>query len=297
MTQAIRIDRAGSLWLATYCSTLEDLIAGPLEGGSVDVIVTSPPYKKKDGWTPELMRQLGVLAGNILKPGGRMFLNVGQLREDLARPFRSRAMVEKASGLKAGQTIAWIKSMAIPSWREVVLELLKDIPVLMEPVRKALAGPGRVMQRGHYQPLNTNKVLNYAWEPIFTFYKPPEPDFDRLAIGVAFADKTNLKRGDRGKHGDLHCAGDTWFLPYKTTGAKKKKATAGSKHAYEFPEALVERCLKVAGLEPGAVVCDPFVGSGSTPVVAKRLGFSCYGVDMDAEILSVTRDRWISEGQ
>jgi site-specific DNA-methyltransferase (adenine-specific) len=225
---------------------------------SVDLVVTSPPYKRKDGFSESLMETMGTVLRYSLKPGGRVFFNFGQLREGLWRPYEAAELVWKWGFMSPGQTIAWVKSVVIDG-----------------------------AQRGHYQPIGGGKLLNYCWEPIFTFYKEPEPDLDRLSVGVPFADKSNMKRGTRGKHGDLHCAGDVWFLPYKTTGAKAKK-----KHSYEFPEELVERCVKVAGLEPGSTVLDPFCGSGTTLSVAKRLGHHAIGIEKDSETAEAARDRW-----
>ena len=69
---------------------------------SVDLIFTSPPYKKKDGLSIELMEILGEVAGRVLRPGGRFFMNFGQLRpEGFDRPFEARDLVQEHSGLKA----------------------------------------------------------------------------------------------------------------------------------------------------------------------------------------------------
>jgi site-specific DNA-methyltransferase (adenine-specific) len=224
----------------------------------VDLVVMSPPYKRKDGWHPRLMDCVGNLVGHMLKPGGRVFLNFGQLREDYERPYVAAQALARGGNLRFGQTIAWVKSIAIDGH-----------------------------QTGHFQPINSDKILNYCWEPIFTLYKPPEPTFDRLSVGVPYADKSNLARGTRGKNGDLHCAGDVWFVPYSTTGSTTKKA-----HRHEFPEELVERCIRVANLPPGATVMDPFCGSGTTACVAKRLGFGGITIDRDLEALKGARARW-----
>lgn len=300
-------------WLDLRVGLIRDVFH-ELEPESVDLIVTSPPYKDDDGFTLELMQDLGELAGKILKPSGRLYMNFGQLRtEGFTRPFDARACVEewgKPYGLRPGQTIAWVKSAAVPCWRAEALERVKTIltkrprgptPTIalvwvlkaLKELQAFLQSPGEVLQRGHYQPITMRSpTLNYCWEPVFTFFKPPERLLDRLSIGCAFADKTNLKRGTRGKHGDVHCIGDVWWIPYKTTGAKKKKATSDLEHSYQFPEELAERCIKVAGLEPGAVVCDPFMGSGRVAVVAKRLGFDVLGVECDKHAAQVTSESW-----
>jgi len=286
--------------------------ASSLGSESVDLIVTSPPYKRKDGYGVNLMHDLGELVGKVLRPGGRFFLNFGQLREDFARPFDARALVQEWSGLTPGPTIAWVKSVALPTWRKPVqdeVERLRDPSVLgglaqgtmglgaaqkvLDAIQKVLDGPGEVLQRGHYQPITLRSPTpNYCHEYLFTYFKPPELKLDRLSIGCAFADKTNLKRGTRGQHGDLHCLGDVWWIPYKTTGATKKKATADLEHSYGFPEELVERVIKVANLAPGSVVLDPFMGSGTTAVVAKRLGHSVIGIERDERAARISLERY-----
>lgn len=231
--------------------------APEVEDQSVDLVFTSPPYKIGDGWTIELMRALARFLGRVLAPGGRAFVNFGQLREGFGIPLFTFHDIAMHSGLSIGQTIAWVKSIAIDG-----------------------------KQIGHYQPITMrSKSLNYCWEFVFQFYREPEGSVDRLSIGVPFADKTNLQRGDRGRHGDLHCAGDVWFIPYETTGSSKKK-----KHSYEFPEALVERALLYSDLAPGSTVCDPFAGSGTTCAVATKHGHDSIAIDIDHEAIEKT---WI----
>lgn len=246
---------------------MEELTAGArwIPSESVDLVFTSPPYKRRDGYSDELMRELGGIVGRVLHPGGRFYMNFGQLKESFSRAYDARRIVEDAGLLSPGQTIAWVKSLVIDG-----------------------------KQQGHYQPITIKSTaMNYCWEPVFSFYKRPELPTDRLSIGVPFADKSNLTRDTRGKHGDLHCAGDVWFIPYKTTGAKKK-ATAGMGNAYSFPVELPFRAIKLSGISAGSVVFDPFMGSGTTAVAAKQLGMHAWGVEMDKEKLEVIQERWDS---
>lgn len=280
-----------------------------VDASSVDVIVTSPPYKRREGYSTELMKILGRLASHALAPGGRMFLNFGQLRsEGFETPFEARDVVAASSGLAVGQTIAWVKSAVVPTWRRDALQRVQEALKIdaesdhaalrgaLQDLERYLQGPGTPLQIGHYQAINRRSpTLNYCWEPVFTFYKPPERPLDRLSIGVEFSDKSNTRRGTRGRDGDVHCAGDVWFVPYPTTGAAKKKAAAELEGAYSFPEELVRRCLKVASLRsdpPRPVVLDPFVGGGTSVCVARRLGYHAIGVDRSASALEVTLGTW-----
>ena len=64
-------------------------------------------------------------------------------------------------------------------------------------------------------------------------------------------------------------------------------------HATQKPEALIER-LVLASSSKGQLVVDPFVGSGTTAVVAARLGRRWLAGDADARYVGVARDRLTS---
>jgi DNA modification methylase len=53
-------------------------------------------------------------------------------------------------------------------------------------------------------------------------------------------------------------------------------------HFATFPEALPERCIK-AGCPDGGTVLDPFMGSGTTALVARRLGRKSVGIELNPE--------------
>lgn len=61
-------------------------------------------------------------------------------------------------------------------------------------------------------------------------------------------------------------------------------------HATQKPEALIEKLI-LASSAPGQLVVDPFVGSGTTAVVATRLGRRWLAGDADARYVGLTRER------
>lgn len=289
--QLIKVEQDG-LFLSVLHGQVEDALQ-VLDPESVDLVVTSPPYKTKDGYSDILMERLGTLVGYVLRPGARAFINFSQLRSDFSRLYDARDSFFLGGSdldLKTGQSIIWCKSIAVPSPIAAIESYLDSLE------KGELADPSAIRrllkekdprQIGHYQPLNSDKILNYCWEMVFTFYKTVESSLDRLALGVPFSDKSNMSRGTRGRHGDVHCGGDIWYVPYKTTGQSSKK-----KHDYEFPEDLVNRCIQVSDLPPGAVVMDPFGGSGTTPVVAKKMGFSSVAVERNSCHVESLVERW-----
>jgi len=61
-------------------------------------------------------------------------------------------------------------------------------------------------------------------------------------------------------------------------------------HFAAFPVKLVEPMIK-AGCPKGGTVLDPFMGSGTTAVVAKRLGCSYVGFDLNPEYVKISEKR------
>ncbi len=72
---------------------------------------------------------------------------------------------------------------------------------------------------------------------------------------------------------------DVWALPSSNTAAR---------HYAAFPAELVRRAVAACSA-PGDLVLDPFVGSGTTCVVAKSLGRRCLGVELNPDYARLAR--------
>jgi site-specific DNA-methyltransferase (adenine-specific) len=66
-------------------------------------------------------------------------------------------------------------------------------------------------------------------------------------------------------------------------------------HPYQKPEKLVERVIE-ASSNRGELVLDPFVGSGTTAVVARRLGRRYLGFDLDPDYVRLALKRLAERG-
>ena len=67
--------------------------------------------------------------------------------------------------------------------------------------------------------------------------------------------------------------------------------TDGAQHPTQKPEALIRWCLDEAfGQEgqPGAVVFDPFMGSGTTAVAAERKGYKWFGCELEPKYAAIS---------
>jgi site-specific DNA-methyltransferase (adenine-specific) len=223
---------------------------------SIDVVVTSPPYnlgiaygsyedhKPREQYLLWL-REVAIALRRVMKPDASFFLNIGStnvdpwLSMDVSAVFRDYFVLQNH--------IIWIKSINI--------------------------GDDTL---GHFKPINSPRFLNHNHEAIFQFSKTGKVPIDRLSIGTAYQDKSNIAR--RGHAQDKHCAGNTWYIPYETVQSKAQKFD----HPASFPIELALRCIKLHGVSK-AVVLDPFVGIGTTLIAAARLGCSGIGIEMDAQ--------------
>lgn len=96
--------------------------------------------------------------------------------------------------------------------------------------------------------------------------------------------------------------GKTNALPgreaFRATSEKRHKrsvwnvATTPFKEAHfaTFPEQLIEPCI-LAGAPAGGLVLDPFMGAGTTAVVAERLGRQWLGCELNPEYAAIAQTR------
>jgi DNA modification methylase len=61
-------------------------------------------------------------------------------------------------------------------------------------------------------------------------------------------------------------------------------------HFATYPQALVRPCI-LAGSRPGDTVLDPFVGSGTTCLVARKHGRRAIGIDLSSDYLDIAARR------
>jgi len=237
-----------------------------LPKGCIDVIVTSPPYNigvrygSHDDNLPfdvylDWMEEVANECFRVLKQDGSLFFNIGDRPSDELRSLRVAERICKVFRLQ--NTIHWIKSIAVPEEGLAI---------------------------GHYKPVNSTRYLNNCHEYIFHFTKSGEVELEKLAIGVPYADKSNIGRWKHARH-DVRDRGNTWFIPYETVRSEKP-------HPAAFPEKLAAMCIKLHGLGSGRlVVLDPFLGSGSTAMAALSLGCHYVGFEVDEGYVNIARRR------
>ncbi|MFZ0692639.1 MAG: site-specific DNA-methyltransferase [Alphaproteobacteria bacterium] len=88
---------------------------------------------------------------------------------------------------------------------------------------------------------------------------------------------------------DLQMRSD-WLFPI-CSGSERLKDPDGNKaHPTQKPESLLHRII-LAATKPGDLVLDPFFGTGTTGVVAKKLGRHFIGLERDETYAAIARKR------
>ena len=80
-----------------------------------------------------------------------------------------------------------------------------------------------------------------------------------------------------------------WIIPL-CTGPERLKINGKKAHSTQKPEALLYRII-VSSSNPGDVIFDPFFGTGTTGVVAKRMGRNWIGVERDPDYVKLAQTR------
>lgn len=135
-----------------------------------------------------------------------------------------------------------------------------------------------------------------AHEHIFLLSKSPRYYFDHEAIKEpaknsaqpsvgrgGFNGKTNAMPGREAFRAvvEMRNRRSVWSVP--------TRAFKGA-HFATFPEQLIEPCI-LAGSPAGGVVLDPFMGAGTTAVVAEKLGRRWTGCELNPEYAALAMNR------
>ena len=232
----------------------------PMTNGSMDLIVTSPPY-------------------NIGK--------VYETRAPLAEYVKGQAQVisECVRLLADGGSLCWQVGNHVQKGEIFPLDMVL-YPVFQE---HGLRLRNRIIW--HFEHgLHCTKRLSGRYETIMWFTKGDDYKFDMDPIRVP--SKYPGKKHFKGpKAGQLSCnplgknPGDVWIFPNVKSNHVEK-----THHPCQFPVELVER-LVLSLTNPGDAVFDPYMGVGSSVVAAVKHGRIGYGCDVVDDYVGTAWDR------
>lgn len=216
--------------------------------GSIDLIVTSPPYADLRSDTPihpnSYVQWFVPMAREflrVLKPTGSFILNIGDKTVGGWRhPYVYQLVLALTEdvGFKWAETYFWCKDNAMPG--------------------------------------DFGKRASPAVEYIYWFAKGKEYWWSDSDIRVPYKSKPHLGkpksllREPNGEERDFYQRGGA-LPPNYFTWPKAHVSDGADKHTAVYPAELPEWFI-LAGCPLGGIVMDPFAGSGTTGVAANRLG-------------------------
>ena len=169
-----------------------------------------------------------------------------------------------------------------------------------------------IWQKENPMPESVKDRCARCYEHIFLFSKSQKYFFDYKAISEPIAPATaeRLKRGMKGgnkygkpvpgqpqpqsinrprEHGEIKDA-DINPLRNKRDVWKINTVPFKGGHYAAYPPKLVETCL-LAGCPEGGIVLDPFMGSGTTGMVAAQMGRHFIGIELNPEYTELAYKR------
>ncbi len=297
-----------------------------MESGSVDCLVTSPPYfglrdygiDGQIGAEPTPAEYVAALvavfseARRVLASDGTCWLNLGDsyaadnpggYRQgyDLRSGGRPKGSGRNRAGTRAPGFTP--KNLLGMPWR-VAFALQDDGWIL----RNAI-----VWHKPNAMPESVTDRLSTRYELLFLFSKSRRYwfDLDPIREPLKFPDAADGSRvfGGVNKSAALltgSSARRTGAVYGKAAGTKPNGRNPGdvwsintaqfpSAHFAAFPPELPRRCI-LAGCKPDGTVLDPFHGSGTTGMVALQLGRKYIGIDLNAEYLDLSLRTRLADG-
>jgi DNA modification methylase len=276
-------------WVNSIIQGDAQVILRQLPGSSINCIVTSPPYYLQRDYDTntqignenspkeyvENLRAVFAECRRVLRADGTLWLNLGDKYHSghlLGMPWRV-ALALKDDGWILRSDIIWYKPNAMPS-------SVKNRPTTDH-------------------------------EYVFLFAKSCDYYYDVDAIRaphVTFTPQSRMRGGrnhfgkkdgtpEEGKNaGDSNLHDGRWDQAFHPKGRNRRTvweiplSKFRDAHFAVFPEKLVELCV-LAGSPPNGIVLDPFIGSGTTAIVAQRLGRRYVGIEINPEYCVMARER------
>lgn len=310
------------------CILNTDCLSGlkELPDECIDCCVTSPPYFRMrdygvDGQiglenTPEeyvsKLAEIFQEVFRVLKNTGTLWLNLGDCYNGSGKAGTGKTSRDNLYFSKKyknfGKTITRATA-GIP----VDLSSLKPKDLIGIPWMAAFALRSQgwylrndiIWQKTNCSPESVRDRCTKSHEHIFLMSKARKYYYDYKAISEKSKWSEKDKRSVNGPTQSRRMVGSLYQCKhqgvYCPDGLRNKRDvwtvnTAGFKDAHfaTYPPALITDCIK-AGCPPGGIVLDPFMGAGTTAVVAESLGRNYIGFELNSEYVEIANNRILKE--
>jgi len=237
---------------------------------SVDIVVTSPPYdavRDYKGFSLDL-HTVGKELFRVLRDGGVVAMVIQDQTKNFGKSLTSfRTIIDWCDnfGFKLFETVIYRKYGAEGAW------------------------------------WNKRFRVDHEYVPIFLKGERPQHfNKEHLKIPSKHAGKTMTGGGTRLTNGIRIDTRSIKINPTKCRGTIWEYLTAGDgsrlkhQHPATFPNQLPYDFISCFAPKNG-IVLDPFVGSGTTTVAAKNLGYNYIGIDIAPEYCEIAKKRITEE--
>lgn len=258
-------DVASSVFASRECGLLlgdAREVLRTMANDSVDCTVTSPPYYSRRRHIGDTVHEIG--SEKTVEEYVEALASVGRELYRVTRPTGSYWLnLGDKCERKEWLGIPWRVAFAM---REIGWKIRSEV----------------IWHKPKHVPNAAKDRLTPAHEQLFHFVKSKDAYYDMDAIrkpsSPSILGKNGVVKTPRGG-----VPTDVWSIQVEDSIFPENPYAV-------FPEALVELPIR-ATCPRGGTVLDPFVGSGTTAVVALRLGRKAIGIDASAECLELTKKR------
>ena len=267
---------------------------------SVDCIITSPPYWAKRTYengenelgsedTPLIyVKRLADFFQSLepyLKDTANIFVNLGDTYFGSGAGAWNKYLDENGNLTECAKKRKETFLVTKPLQPKIKQDgkMYQNKQLLMIPARFAIEMMDRIgwilrcdiiWEKPNRIPNGVKDRFNNTYEHVYHFVKNPKYYFDLDAVKI------------KGKNGLMKNPGDVWRIP--------TQALKNSPHTATFPEKLV-RLLMLAGCPKDGVVLDPFLGTGTTWIVAEKEHRNCIGFELNPEYFAYAEERFYKD--
>lgn len=287
-----------------------------LPDGSVNCCITSPPYwglrdygvegqlgleKTPEEYVGKMVAVFGEVR-RVLKDDGTLWLNLGdsyanQKTGDTYSGFNDRYFGRETDGGKQAQTVSNAdigrldfnglkpKDLVGIPWR-VAFALQADGWYLRQDI---------IWHKPNPMPESVTDRCTKAHEYVFLMSKSARYYYDAEAVKEPIENPGKPRKFSKAGNKDRN---DTLreYDPATVSGRNKRSVWTVTTQPFKeahfavFPPDLIKPMV-LAGCPTGGVVLDPFVGSGTTAIVARELGRRFIGIELNPEYADMARRR------
>lgn len=293
------------------CDKAENIL--PLiQENSIDLVLTDPPYfldRMDDQWDHNKVSVITDYCNTVksLPPGMRFdreqgkrfyewYLKISQMILKVLKPggfffsfssprlyHRMVAAIDDA-GFAIRDCFIWLYTQNQPKAMSLnhFIDRMDVNPKIKQDLKEKLSGWKTPQIKSCFEPI---VMAQKEYEGTFL------NNFQKYNVGLI---NTNVTIGQNMFPSNVTTADsiepiiDRYFLVSKPS---KEEKGQNNPHKTVKPLSICEYIIKLTTFSEGAIILDPFVGSGTTAVAAKKLGKKFIGIDVNEEYVEIAKER------